>query len=60
MIEFCEEYKNVKAHNDLLELLSGAEEDVKSGRVAPAGKTFEDLRALLQEENLDTKIREKQ
>lgn len=43
-----EEYKNMKARIELLELLAGAEEDVKFGRVAPVKETFDDLRALLQ------------
>lgn len=45
-----EEYKNMKARIELLEILAEAEEDVKSGRVAPISETFSDLRAMLQEE----------
>ena len=45
-----EEYKNMKARIELLEILAEAEEDVKNGRVAPISETFNDLRALLQEE----------
>ena len=45
-----EEYKNMKARIELLEMLAEAEDDVKSGRVAPISETFSDLRAMLQEE----------
>ena len=45
-----EEYKNMKARIELLEILAVAEDDVKNGRVAPISETFNDLRALLQEE----------
>ena len=45
-----EEYKNMKARIELLEILAEAEEDVKNGRVAPLSETFNDLRAMLQEE----------
>ena len=45
-----EEYKNMKARIELLEILAEAEDDVKNGRVAPTSETFNDLRALLQEE----------
>lgn len=45
-----EEYKNMKARIELLEILTEAEDDVKSGRVAPISETFNDLRAMLQEE----------
>ena len=45
-----EEYKNMKARIELLEILAEAEDDVKNGRVAPISETFNDLRALLQEE----------
>ena len=45
-----EEYKNMKASIELLEILAEAEDDVKNGRVAPISETFNDLRALLQEE----------
>ena len=45
-----EEYKNMKARIELLEILAEAEEDVKNGRIAPIGETFNDLRAMLQEE----------
>ena len=43
-----EEYKNARI--ELLEILAEAEDDVKNGRVAPISETFNDLRALLQEE----------
>ena len=45
-----EEYKNMKARIELLEILAEAADDVKSGRVAPISETFSDLRAMLQEE----------
>ena len=45
-----EEYKNMKARIELLEILAEAEDDVKSGRVAPISETFSDLREMLQEE----------
>ena len=45
-----EEYKNMKARIELLEILAEAEDDVKNGPVAPISETFNDLRALLQEE----------
>ena len=47
-----EEYKRMKARLELLELLAEADKDVKEGRVAPIQETFEDLRNILQEENL--------
>jgi len=47
-----EEYKRMKARLELLELLAEADNDVKEGRAAPIQETFEDLRNILQEENL--------
>ena len=47
-----EEYRRMKARIELLEILAEAEEDVKSGRVAPAQETFDDLRKMLAEDNL--------
>ena len=47
-----EEYRRMKARIELLEILAEAEEDVKSGRVAPAQETFDDLRKMLEEDNL--------
>ena len=44
-----EEYKNIKARIELLEILAEAEEDVKNDRVAPVTETFDDLRKMLQE-----------
>lgn len=44
-----EEYKNMKARVELLEILAEAEDDVKNGRVAPVTETFDDLRKMLQE-----------
>lgn len=44
-----EEYKNMKARIELLEVLAEAEEDVRNGRVAPITETFDDLRRMLQE-----------
>ena len=43
-----EEYKKVKAHIELLELLAEAEDDVKNKRMAPISETFDDLRNMLQ------------
>ena len=44
-----EEYKRMKARIELLEILAEADEDVRSGRVAPIKDTFDDLRKLLKE-----------
>ena len=44
-----EEYKNMKARIELLEILAEAEDDVKNERIAPISETFDDLRAILQE-----------
>lgn len=41
-----EEYKNMKARIELLEVLAGAEDDVENGRVAPISETFDDLRKM--------------
>ena len=35
---------------ELLEILAEAEEDVRCGRTAPVIETFDDLRAMLQED----------
>lgn len=45
-----EEYKNMKARIELLEVLAEAEDDAKNGRVAPISGKFDDLRKMLQEE----------
>ena len=44
-----EEYKNMKARIELLEVLAEAEDDAKNGRVAPISETFDDLKKMLQE-----------
>ena len=44
-----EEYKNIKARMELLEILTEAESDVKTGRLAPIEETFGELRAMLRE-----------
>ena len=44
-----EEYQNMKARIELLEVLAEAEDDVKNGRVAPISDTFDDLRKMFQE-----------
>ena len=44
-----EEYKNMKARIELLEVLAEAEDDVRNGRVAPISETFNELRTMLQE-----------
>ncbi len=45
-----EEYKNMKARIELLEVLAEAEDDVKNSRVAPVTDTFDDLRKMLKED----------
>ena len=45
-----EEYKNMKARIELLEVLAEAEDDVKNGRVAPVTDTFDDLRKMLKKD----------
>ena len=45
-----EEYKQMKARIELLEILAEAEDDVAHGRVAPIQDTFDDIRALLKGE----------
>ena len=45
-----EEYKNMKARIELLEVLAEAENDVKNGRVALVTDTFDDLRKMLKED----------
>lgn len=45
-----EEYKNMKARIELLEVLAEAQDDVKNGRVAPVTDTFDDLRKMLKED----------
>ena len=42
-----EQYQQMKARIELLEILGEAEEDVRSGRVAPMQETFDSLRAEL-------------
>ena len=44
-----EDYKNMKARIELLEILAEAEDEVKRGLVAPVSETFDDLRKMLQE-----------
>lgn len=44
-----EEYRQVKAREELLGLLSASEEDAEQGRTVLAMDTFNELRALLQE-----------
>ena len=39
----------MKSRLELLEILAEADEDVRSGRVAPIQDTFDDLRAMLKE-----------
>ena len=47
-----EEYKNMKARIELIEILAEAEDDVKNGRVAPITETFDNLRGMLQGEKI--------
>ena len=42
-----EQYQQMKARIELLETLGEAEEDVRSGRVAPMQETFDSIRAEL-------------
>lgn len=42
-----EQYQQMKAQIELLEMLSEAEDDVREGRVAPLKETFDSLRAEL-------------
>ena len=42
-----EQYQQMKAKIELLEILGEAEEDVRSGRVAPMQETFDSLRSEL-------------
>ena len=44
-----EEYKRMKSRIELLEVLAEAEDDVRNGRVAQIGETFDDLKKLLRE-----------
>ena len=47
-----EQYQQMKAKIELLEMLSEAEDDVRAGRVAPMQETFDALRnELLQRES---------
>lgn len=45
-----DENKRMKLRIEMLEMLSEAEDDVKSGRFAPVSGTFDDLRKILQED----------
>ena len=49
IIFFYEEYKRMKSRIELLEVLAEAEDDVRNGRVAQIGETFDDLKKLLRE-----------
>lgn len=42
-----EQYQQMKARIELLEMLGEAEEDVRAGRVAPMQETFDSIRAEL-------------
>lgn len=42
-----EQYRQLKANIELLEMLGEAEADVREGRVAPVQETFDSLRAEL-------------
>ena len=42
-----EQYQQMKARIELLELLGEAEEDVRAGRVAPMQETFDSIRSEL-------------
>ena len=43
-----EQYQQMKAKIELLEMLAEAEDDVRTGRVAPLQETFDSLRAELR------------
>lgn len=43
-----EQYQQMKAKIELLEMLGEAEDDVRNGRIAPMRETFDTLRAELQ------------
>ena len=43
-----EQYQELKARIELLEMLGEAEEDFRQGRVAPLGESFDALRAELR------------
>ena len=45
-----EEYCRLKSRLELLEMLTEADEDVKSGKTAPIKETFNDLRKILKAE----------
>jgi prevent-host-death family protein len=45
-----EEYCRLKSRLELLEMLTEADEDVKSGKTAPIKETFDDLRKILKAE----------
>ena len=45
-----EEYCRLKSRLELLEMLTEADEDVKSGKTAPIKETFDDLRKILKSE----------
>lgn len=45
-----DDYKNMKARIELLEILAEADEDVRNERVAPIEDTFTNLRSILKED----------
>ena len=45
-----EEYCRLKSRLELLEMLTEADEDVKSGKTAPIKETFDDLKKILKAE----------
>lgn len=47
-----EEYQNMKSRIELLEILAEADDDVTNGRTAAIKDTFDDLRALLREDQI--------
>ncbi len=44
-----EDYKNMKARIELLEILAEADDDVRNERIAPMEDTFSNLRNILKE-----------
>ena len=46
------QYEQMKAELELLRMLADSEEDVRMGRVAPMGETFDSLRRMLLEQRV--------
>ena len=48
---YLQDYRQVKAELELLQVLADSEADVAAGRVEPMEDTFRDLRTRLTEKN---------